>query len=788
VREPSARELLDRRTAELALINSIQQGLAAKLGFQAIVDLVGDKLRKLFRTLDLGIAWYDDREGLLHYLYAYERGKRLTIPSVPPRPDGLFERMSRTQRPRVLGSVAAMRRGNVTLVEGTEQSKSMMAVPIVCADRVRGMISIENYEREDAYSESDVRVLSTIAASLGTALENARLFDETQRLFKAEQQRAAELAVINSIQQGMAAKLEFQAIVDLVGDKLRDVFQTGDMGIRWYDPINNLSHYLYQYEHGVRQKVAPTAPREGGPWSRMVRTRQPIVFGSRDDAAAQGIGVVPGTDTSKSAVFVPIIGSNRVLGSIVLENYERENAFGEGDVRLITTVAASMGVALENARLFDETQRLFKQSEQRAAELAIINSVQEGLAAQLEFQAIIDLVGDKIAEIFKTPSMSITLYDRQTNMQTVPYYLEHHERFPVDPMPSGAGFTSQVIRTRQPLLINQDMIKRGIELGSRMIGDASAGLPDGSYLGVPILKGEEAVGVVALYSDRQNAYGDSDVRLLTTLANAMSVALENAHLFDETQRLLKETEQRAAELAIINSVQQALAAELNMQGHLRCRRRQDPRDLPRGRRGHTHLRAANQRHPLPLRLRGRPADHDPFPATVEERVRAARPAHARDAGDQREHGGGLAALRQLHAARHEGGQVRRLRAPGGGRSGAGSHQPHGPRARARVQRLRRTTAADPGQRHERGAGERAPVRRDAAAYPRGRGAGGGGARRLIDARPRHGHGSHRGSCEEPAQRGQQRHFPARHRRRRLSGDRRGRRHRRRDPFHRDQGG
>ena len=46
-----------------------------------------------------------------------------------------------------------------------------------------------------------------------------------------------------------------------------------------------------------------------------------------------------------------------MLGSIVLENYERENAFGEAEVRLLSTVAASMGVALENARLFDETQR-----------------------------------------------------------------------------------------------------------------------------------------------------------------------------------------------------------------------------------------------------------------------------------------------------------------------------------------------------------------------------------------------------------------------------------------------
>ena len=99
-------------------------------------------------------------------------------------------------------------------------------------------------------------------------------------------------------------------------------------------------------------------------------------------------------------VVVPIIGGDRVLGSIVIENYEREHAFGEAEVRLLETVAASMGVALENARLFDETQRLLKETEQRAAELAVINSIQQGMAAELDFQAIVDLVGDKLREVF----------------------------------------------------------------------------------------------------------------------------------------------------------------------------------------------------------------------------------------------------------------------------------------------------------------------------------------------------------------------------------------------------
>ena len=98
---------------------------------------------------------------------------------------------------------------------------------------------------------------------------------------------------------------------------------------------------------------------------------------------------------------MPLVAGGEVRGvDQPRSNVEREHAFSESDVRLLQTLAGSMSVALENARLFDETQRLFKESEQRAAELAIINSVQEALAAELNIQGIYDAVGDKIREIF----------------------------------------------------------------------------------------------------------------------------------------------------------------------------------------------------------------------------------------------------------------------------------------------------------------------------------------------------------------------------------------------------
>jgi GAF domain-containing protein/CheY-like chemotaxis protein/tetratricopeptide (TPR) repeat protein len=551
----------EQRAAELAVINSIQQGVAAELDFQAIINLVGDKLREVLRTDDIGIRWFDLEQRVVHYLYEYEHGRRLTMaPSTPP-PER-WDAITAQRDAQVVNTAAEV--AKIGVVPGTDTSKSIMRVPIVGSDRVIGGITVESFEREYAYDESDVRLLSTVASSMGVALENARLFDETQRLLKETEQRAAELAVINSIQEGTAAELDFQAIIDLVGDKLREVFKTSDMGIRWYDARADRIQFLYEYEHGVRMNHAPMPPAAGGAWSRIVASRQPIVAHTRADAAAQGLGVVPGTDNSHSTVFVPILGSDRVLGIIVMEDYEHEYAYGESEVRLLSTVAASMGVALENARLFDETQRLLKETEQRNAELAIINSVQAALAAELNIQGIYDAVGDKIREIFHNSDMGIRIYDPKTNVVHFPYTYENGRRLEIasTSLPSH-GFAAHVLRTRETLVINEGIEEATAKYGSFTIPGTEA---EKSALFVPLVSGDQARGLINLIDmEKEHAYSESDVRLLQTLANSMSVALENARLFDETQRLLKETEQRAAELAVINSIQEGMAAELDFQ-------------------------------------------------------------------------------------------------------------------------------------------------------------------------------------------------------------------------------
>src|SRR5262249_43145021 len=155
-------------------------------------------------------------------------------------------------------------------------------------------------------------------------------FDETQRLLKETAQRNAELAVINSIQQGIAASLDFQGIVDLVGDKLREVFDTGNIAIRWWDEPARLTHWLYAVEHGKRQQMAPTKLSPKGITGRAILTGKPQVANALKGSRGKG---PQGTDLPRSMAVVPILGSARVLGTIQLENHERQHAFGEAEVR-----------------------------------------------------------------------------------------------------------------------------------------------------------------------------------------------------------------------------------------------------------------------------------------------------------------------------------------------------------------------------------------------------------------------------------------------------------------------
>ena len=555
----ACRAALSDRVAELAVIDSIQQGLVAQLDLASIIDLVGDRLRAVFASGDLSISWFDEATFVATPIYFYELGKRLTdIQPFQVRRSANNLRMLQTRAGVVTRRVAS----DVTIVPGTQAPLCYMRAPVVIGERVIAVVNVDNRRNPDAFGDDDVRLLTTVCRAMGMALQSAQLFDERQRLLEETEQRNAELAVINGIQQGISAELNFQAIVDLVGDKLREVFETGDILITWRDAKEGVRRIPYCYTHGRRKLPKPVPDRLDRPIDKLLLAHQPFVVDTRADGSAMGMIHLDGTDESRSSVTVPMFAGDRFLGTIILENYEREAAFGDADVRLLSTVAANMGVALENARLFAETQRLLKETEQRNAELAVINSIQQGMAATLSFQAIVDLVGDKLREMFGTGDIEIQWLDRGSNLVHHLYVYRRGERLDLAAFePTWGSPLTQAMQAGRTLIFHNRA-----EFAAMGLTPEAGAEPTLSGLWVPLRVAGELRGQIAIRSyEREDAFDENAARLLSTVSASMGAALESARLFDETQRLLKETEQRNAELAVINSIQQAVGAALDFQ-------------------------------------------------------------------------------------------------------------------------------------------------------------------------------------------------------------------------------
>lgn len=535
-----ANSRLEQQNADLAVINEVQQGLSENLEFQKIIDLVGDKLLSVTNTKNLTILLYDQETDLCHFPYSFYEGKRYSIDPIPP--GGFSGSVIRTGKSVVVNEnmlEEAEKFGSGLLVEDLDFPKSIAYVPIMVEGKVTGVIGLSDTEQENAYDPTSVRLIESLAASLGIALSNVRLFEETN-------QRAAELAVINSVQEGLVAELEMQAIYDLVGDQIRDMFDAQVVTIGTFDSRKDLIHTNYMYEKGERFVLGSM------PISKILRhlieSRQPLLIETLEEFKKWGAKVIEGTEASKSAVFVPLVVGEEVRGAISLQSVDREFAFKQPDVNLLTTLVNSMSVALENARLFDETT-------QRAAELAIINSVGEAMAKQLDVETIARIVGDKVRDIFKAEVTDILLYNSKLKLVRAVYaydrgYIQEKREFPL-----GHGLTGTVIDTRKPLVVGS--FEQAVDYGA-MFHPNAAGDDEQveSYMGVPIIVGEQVIGVVDVQSYRKDAFAQENVRLLTTLAANMGVALENARLFQETNR-------RANETAALNDIGREVSATLD---------------------------------------------------------------------------------------------------------------------------------------------------------------------------------------------------------------------------------
>ena len=291
------------------------------------------------------------------------------------------------------------------------KQRSILCVPLVAQARLVGLIYADLGGNFGRFTPQDRDLLNVLANQAAVAVENAgwaatlekRVADRTAEVEAANRalsQRVSELAIINEIGQALASKLEYQEIINLVGDRLCEVFKTQDLGIRLYDREHNLVSYPYEIEHGQRLDIEPIEPFGFNKY--VLATMETVVVNHDMEQTLQAYGghLLPGTEMEKSFMAVPVVVGNQATGVVVRSDYDHEDAFSEADVRLMQTLASSLGVALENARLYQETQR-------RANEMAALAKVGREISTTLDLPTVLHSISTYARDLLAADTSAV---------------------------------------------------------------------------------------------------------------------------------------------------------------------------------------------------------------------------------------------------------------------------------------------------------------------------------------------------------------------------------------------
>ena len=301
--------------------------------YAAVHAIVGE----LMYAANFYIALYDEERRLINWPY-YVDELDDDMPD-PNKWDAFGDRQARgttayvlrTGEPQLIptsGTRTDRRRGRSSCVGVMTEESAWVGVPLQAEGKTIGALVVQSYSAEHQYTEEDRDLLAFVGQHVGAALSRARAIEETR-------QRNAELALINSVQAALAGELELQAIYDVVGDKIREVFDAQVVDIAIYDETSGLIHFPYSIERGVR---FPDEPIELIGF-RQARDRDARAAadqrGRRGRGRAATATRVLSGEMPKSVLYVPLVAGGSVTGVISLQNIDREHAFSASDVQLL---------------------------------------------------------------------------------------------------------------------------------------------------------------------------------------------------------------------------------------------------------------------------------------------------------------------------------------------------------------------------------------------------------------------------------------------------------------------
>ncbi|HUM71002.1 MAG TPA: GAF domain-containing protein, partial [Chloroflexota bacterium] len=520
-----------QREAELAATNRIGLLLAEAPDLRHIFEGARHEIMSIVPATGMSIFLLTEDGVMLHWIYGYELGHEVDLSDIPPQPldVGYSGRVIQTRQMLYISAPNDPIRDEIFTVIVGEHLTAWLGLPLIAANKIIGVLAVEN---DSSFTARHIEFLQTIAVTIAVAIENARLFEETNRLLAESRQRMAELTVINKVVSTAASSLDLHEVMQVVVTELAKALNVTQVRIALLnDGRDRLVVVAEQYDQKLaRSALGVEIPlAENLVTQKVLSSRRPIVIQDAQHAPeTKPIHHMLRLQKIETLAILPMFAGQDVIGTVGIDILEKGRTLNLGQLRLAETIVFQVATTAQNAHLFAQTQSLLEETRRQAAELTTVNKISQVLSTQLELDALIQLVGEQVRTTFHADLAYVALHDQPTNM--VHFLYQYGEEMASRPF--GKGLTERIIATGEPLLINKDLAQQHARLKTERIGTHSR-----SYLGVPITVHNQAIGVVSVQSTTvEGRFTEDDLRLLTTIAATVGTAVHNAQLYEETRR------------------------------------------------------------------------------------------------------------------------------------------------------------------------------------------------------------------------------------------------------------
>lgn len=442
-----------------------------------------------------------------------------------------------------------------------------MLVPLVVRDQAMGMMIIQVQPDFRPITHRDIRMAQALCAQAATAIENARLSTETAA-------RVEELLIINELSRAISSTVDIPSMIKVVREQIPELTKAQRLYLALFDPATNEISFPMAMKDG-KDVLEPPRKMGDDEVSYVLRHKRLLSLGG--DFSLQemrrNLKIETGEDDLYAYLGVPLISGDQVVGVLAVMSSDDERAFGLNDQRILTTIAAQLGAAIQNGRLFDQISNfaadLNRRVEERTIELQeerdridVLYRITSELARTLDIDRVLNSALEMVVRAVKaddglvlliTPdSEPERLFNRASYLQLgdASGWNENHSH-PAELL--GNWLMEQ--KTAQ-VLVND------LHVQSYWPSDAPGADQWRSAIGVRLETNQDIQGALVFLSRDPNHFDDSAMRLAVAAASQIATAINNTDLYnlirDQADRLsiMLQAEQEEAEksTAILESI------------------------------------------------------------------------------------------------------------------------------------------------------------------------------------------------------------------------------------------